>query len=102
MPKSLQKNAKKVIDKGLFIFSLKIYLWDSKKESVMDTDYFFLCPTCKKMTIATGSGDWTDLVTCHECGESFKAHRIAGVGRDIVIKGRTISGIIDCVYQVCE
>lgn len=33
----------------------------------MDTDYFFLCPECGKMTIATGSGDMTDIVTCHEC-----------------------------------
>ena len=68
----------------------------------MDTDYFFLCPTCQKMTIATGSGDPTDRVTCHDCGNEFKARLIAGVGEGIIIKGRSTSGMIDRVYQVCE
>lgn len=67
----------------------------------METDYFFICPTCKKMTIATGSGDATDLVTCHDCGKNFKARFIAGVGKDILIKGRPTSGMIDRIYQVC-
>ena len=72
------------------------------KEFIMDTDYFFLCPTCQKMTIATGSGDATDRVTCHDCGKEFKARLIAGVGKGILIKGRSTSSIIDRVYQVCE
>lgn len=68
----------------------------------MDTDYFFLCPECQKLTIATGSGDALDYVTCHDCGKSFKAHRIAGVGKGILIKGHSISGNIDSVYQECK
>lgn len=67
----------------------------------MDTDYFFSCPICQKMTIATGSGDPTDRVTCHDCGKEFKARLIAGVGKGILINGRP-KGYIDRVYQVFE
>lgn len=45
----------------------------------MDTEYFFLCPKCCKMTIATGSGDMTDMVKCHECGGEYKAYYTADV-----------------------
>ena len=64
----------------------------------MDTDYFFLCPSCGKLTIATGTGDPEDLVTCHECGGEFKAYLIAGVGKGISIAGKNIEGLIDRVY----
>ena len=64
----------------------------------MDTDYFFLCPSCGKLTIATGSGDPTDLVKCHECRGEFKAYLIAGVGKGISIAGKNIGGFIDRVY----
>lgn len=68
----------------------------------MNTDYLFICPTCKKLTIATGSGDVMDLVTCHDCRNEFKARLIAGVGEGILIKGHSTSGMIDRAYQVCE
>lgn len=64
----------------------------------MDTDYFFLCPSCGKLTIATGSRDPTDLVKCHECGGEFKAYYIAGVGKGISIDGKKVGGLIDRVY----
>ena len=64
----------------------------------MDTDYFFLCPNCGKMTIATGSGDMTDIVKCHECQKEYKAYYTADVGQNIKIKGQTITGVITKVY----
>ena len=64
----------------------------------MDTDYFFLCLSCGKLTIATGSGDPTDLVKCHECGGEFKAYYIAGVGKGISIDGKKVGIPIDRVY----
>ena len=64
-----------------------------------DTDYFFLCPTCHNMTIATGSSDLTDFFSCQDCRESFKARLIAGVGKGILIKGRSTRGNIGHVYQ---
>lgn len=54
----------------------------------MDTDYFFLCPECKKMTIATGSGDPADSVQCHDCMHEFNAFIIGGVGKDISVTGK--------------
>ena len=64
----------------------------------MDTEYFFLCPKCCKMTIATGSGDMTDMVKCHECGGEYKAYYTADVGSNITVKGQTVTGIINRVY----
>lgn len=64
----------------------------------MDTDYFFLCPKCGKLTIATGSGDPTDKVDCHECGGAFKAFYIAGVGNGINVNVKISNKSIDRVY----
>lgn len=66
----------------------------------MDTDYFFLCPYCGKLTIATGSGDMTDMVTCHDCGNTIKAYYIAGVGDGINIAGKGYPNKIGRVYAV--
>lgn len=50
------------------------------------------------MTIATGSGDMTDIVTCHECKKEFKAYYTADVGQGISVSGQTVSGIITRIY----
>lgn len=66
----------------------------------MDTDYFFLCPNCGRLTIATGSGDSHDFVKCNECGKNYTAYYIADVGNGIVVHGKTANGKINKVYAI--
>lgn len=40
------------------------------------------------MTIATGSGDLTDLVTCYECGKQFKAYILCNLATNINVTGK--------------
>lgn len=65
---------------------------------IMDTDYFFLCPKCGKMTIGTGSGDMTDIVVCHDCGKMYKAYYLADIGSEINVHGKTVSGMLNRIY----